>query len=32
MPIKRRTCHIHIHVADAEASGVGSSAMGGGDE
>ena len=23
MPIKRRTCHIHIHVADAQANGAG---------
>lgn len=29
MPIKRRTCHIHIHVADAQANGAGTE---GGDE
>lgn len=34
MPIKRRTCHIHIHVADAQASGAPATGAGteGGDE
>jgi large subunit ribosomal protein L22 len=28
MPIKRRTCHIHIHVADPQAAGVAGEAGG----
>ena len=32
MPIKKRTCHIHIHVVDAEAAPAGGAAAAGGDE
>jgi large subunit ribosomal protein L22 len=32
MPIKKRTCHIHIHVVDAEAAPAGGAAAEGGGE
>jgi len=32
MPIKRRTCHIHVHVVDPEATVAGAGAAGGDNE